>query len=78
MDPIERLSFLASLPHAGAGREKTQPFNWIPSHRVTHSLTELAYVAWRQQPVPLQKWQGPNSLCVRRTKLSQINTTYEG
>ena len=35
MDPIERLRFLASLPRAGAGHEKTQPFNWIPSHRVT-------------------------------------------
>ena len=34
MDPIERLRFLASLPCAGAGHEKTQPFNWIPSHRV--------------------------------------------
>ena len=35
IDPIERLRFLASLPRAGAGREKTQPFNLIPSHHVT-------------------------------------------
>ena len=33
MDPIERLRFLASLPR-GTRREKMQPFNWIPSHRV--------------------------------------------
>ena len=26
----------ASLPRAGARREKTQPFNWIHSHRVIH------------------------------------------
>ena len=28
---IEKLRFLASLPRAGAGRKKTQPFNWIHS-----------------------------------------------
>ena len=30
-EAIEGLHFLASLPRAGAGREKTQPFNWIHS-----------------------------------------------
>ena len=30
-EAIEGLRFLASLPRAGAGREKTQPFNWIHS-----------------------------------------------
>ena len=31
-EAIEVLRFLAALPRAGAGREKTQPFNWIHSH----------------------------------------------
>ena len=30
-EAIEGLRFLAPLPLAGAGREKTQPFNWIHS-----------------------------------------------
>ena len=30
-EAIEGLRFLASLPRAGAGRKKTQPFNWIHS-----------------------------------------------
>ena len=41
MDPIERLRFLASLPRAGAGREKTQPFNWIHSRLFTPNLTAI-------------------------------------
>ena len=34
-EAIEGLRFLASLPLAGAGREKTQPFNWIHSRLFT-------------------------------------------
>ena len=34
-EAIEGLRFLASLPRAGAGREKTQPFNWIHSRLFT-------------------------------------------
>ena len=30
-EAIEGLRFLASLPRADAGHEKTQPFNWIHS-----------------------------------------------
>ena len=30
-EAIEGLRFLASLPRAGAGHKKTQPFNWIHS-----------------------------------------------
>ena len=34
-EAIEGLHFLASLPRAGAGRKKTQPFNWIHSRLFT-------------------------------------------
>ena len=34
-EAIEGLRLLASLPRAGAGREKTQPFNWIHSRLFT-------------------------------------------
>ena len=34
-EAIEGLRFLASLPRTCAGREKTQPFNWIHSRLFT-------------------------------------------
>ena len=72
MDQIERLRFLASLPRAGAGREKTQPFNWIPSHRVTKGSaqpdgTACMYTAGQKKlcarqvnPAPSAPWREIN------------------
>ena len=37
-EATEGLRFLASLPRAGAGREKTQPFNWIHSRLFTYVI----------------------------------------
>jgi len=49
-EAIEGLRFLASLPRAGAGREKTQPFNWIHSRLFIwlrgKSTTKLFPGAW--------------------------------
>ena len=38
-EAIEGLHFLASLPRAVAGHEKTQPFNWIHSRLFTFALS---------------------------------------
>ena len=42
-EAFEGLRLLASLPRAGAGREKTHPFNWIHSRLFTKNHTMCGY-----------------------------------
>ena len=43
-EAIEGLHFLASIPRAGARREKTQPFNWIHSRLFIWHVKSLVIV----------------------------------
>ena len=48
-EAIEGLRFLASLPLAGAGREKMQPFNCFLSRLFTclHNIHTVLHEPWR-------------------------------
>ena len=52
-EAIEGLRFLASLPLAGTGREKMQPFNWLHSRLFTRRIpTRITAWNWVEKCTP--------------------------